>query len=109
MAAFNDYCIVCEKLLDGPDIYCSDACRQRDTVGKVRALTEPLLKSPLIPAQKDEPSELDELNLPVCETLVVPRHMGHFEELYPMSEASDEQTAADNYKLWLEKYKLLLG
>lgn len=109
MAAFNDYCIVCEKLLDGSDIYCSDTCRQRDTVGKVRALSEPLLKSPLIPAQKDEPTELDELSLPVCETLVVPRNMGHLDFIFPNKESVEEETAADNYKLWVEKYKLLMG
>lgn len=107
MSVFNDYCIVCEKLLDGSNVYCSDDCRRRDTVGKVRTLSEPLLKSPLIAAQKDEP-EIYELSLPVCEKLADPS-MDHFEHSFPIKETSEERAAADNYKLWLEKYKLLMG
>ncbi|KAH7588556.1 hypothetical protein AO441_000851 [Nakaseomyces glabratus] len=106
MAAFNDYCAVCEKLLDGLDIYCSEECKHLDEAFRDDAepTIDPLLKSPLLYAQSGiDHEDMDDLELPASDSLQVPRTMGRLRNLCPIQEVcNDEKAAAQNYRLWLQ-------
>ncbi|AAS53841.1 AFR470Cp [Eremothecium gossypii ATCC 10895] len=69
MSAFNDYCIICEELIQsaasGQDkLYCSEACRSRDARIYVEAQepsgTGALLRAPALGAEDQPRAELEE-------------------------------------------------
>lgn len=49
MSAFNDYCLVCENLVNNCSAYCSDTCRQADQMNQYHHLSM-VHESPLLSA-----------------------------------------------------------
>ena len=116
MSAFNDFCVVCDRLIDGPSrLYCSEACCHRDTGNERRkSVVESLVATPqLCPLDMDaedaEDSEDDE-SFELDYTSTVPTSLssphafdkdkqGGYFSLVP--DAVFDHTAEDNYKLWL--------
>ncbi|SCW04397.1 LAFE_0H12618g1_1 [Lachancea fermentati] len=114
MSAFNDYCIVCDRLIEGSEkLYCSASCRINDTrTGRRRSEVESLISTPqLCPLDLDtdetdseeEPFELD-YSTTVPTRLSSPRFMAKEQQDGYLSFASDmtlDRIAERNYKLWL--------
>lgn len=48
MSAFNDYCIVCEKLCSNHSVYCSDECKLHDNDSHFNFDNAPQLISPVL-------------------------------------------------------------
>ena len=54
MSAFNDYCIVCEKICTNHAVYCSDECKLRDTRSHFQFNNNvPQLISPVLQPRQD--------------------------------------------------------
>lgn len=117
MSAFNDFCIVCERLIDGSSrLYCSQACCERDTsAGRRKSVVESLVATPqLCPLDMDaEDSDDDEdffeldYTSTVPTTLSSPRAFAKEQQGGYFSLARDvvfDHTAENNYKLWLNAH-----
>ncbi|SCU98240.1 LADA_0H11562g1_1 [Lachancea dasiensis] len=114
MSAFNDYCVVCQRLIDGSStLYCSQACCGRDVGSERRkSVVESLVATPqLCPVDFEAGNDSEDEDLPdldynatVPTTLSSPRAIekggqdGYFSLV---SEMYLDHTAEDNYKLWL--------
>ncbi|SCV00084.1 LANO_0F05116g1_1 [Lachancea nothofagi CBS 11611] len=114
MSAFNDFCVVCERLIDGPSrLYCSESCCQHDENSKRRkSVVESLVATPqLCPMDFDAGNDSEEDDLleldytaTVPTTLSSPRQFEkqqHDSYFSLASEVCFDHTAEDNYKLWL--------
>ncbi|CDR44573.1 CYFA0S15e00188g1_1 [Cyberlindnera fabianii] len=53
MSAFDDYCIVCEKLCTGASAYCSEECKLQDTHTHFTINNAPQLISPMLQPRQD--------------------------------------------------------
>ncbi|KAH3688185.1 hypothetical protein WICPIJ_000827 [Wickerhamomyces pijperi] len=53
MSAFNDYCIVCEKLCSSHSVYCSDVCKLKDNDSHFNFHNAPQLISPVLQPRAD--------------------------------------------------------
>ncbi|SCV02595.1 LAME_0H03158g1_1 [Lachancea meyersii CBS 8951] len=115
MSAFHDYCVVCEKLIEGPSrLYCSHTCCRHDISAKRRkSEVENLVATPqLCPvdleascdSEDDELSEID-YTATVPTTLSSPQLTGKEPSIDGYFSLSAElfldHTAEDNYRLWL--------
>lgn len=63
MSAFNDYCIVCEKLCASQSAYCSEECKLKDNKSHFNFNNVPQLISPALQPRTDsqqQPIETDE-------------------------------------------------
>ena len=52
-AAFNDYCIVCEKLCPPNSVYCCEECKQKDQHAHFHFANAPQLISPALQPRSD--------------------------------------------------------
>lgn len=58
MSAFNDYCLVCEKICTGRSVYCSDECKNQDTQSHFEFSNAPQLISPVLQPRQDSIASL---------------------------------------------------
>ncbi|SCU89274.1 LAFA_0E17018g1_1 [Lachancea sp. 'fantastica'] len=117
MSAFNDYCVVCETLIQDTTsrLYCSASCCQHDLSSKRRkSAVEELVATPqLCPldleancdSEDEELSDLDYMAT-VPTTVSTPRSAHQKEVALDgyfslASEPSLDHTAENNYRLWL--------
>ncbi|SCV04150.1 LAMI_0H13806g1_1 [Lachancea mirantina] len=113
MTAFNDYCIVCQRLVERTgNLYCSSECRSHDTTtGRRKSVVESLVSTPqLCPLDVGaddvaEPETRDEAHFRLDYESMVPTLLSlpRSESYRPRGSelASFDHVAEDNYKLWL--------
>lgn len=115
MAAFNNYCSNCDKLIpsDNPnseDLYCSEDCKVHDqhiiesNTVENQMLNDAILKSPLLLPMQDEFNTFDNdrysnnSDLPIYRNINIP--FSYNKDSIALSILNDNM-AENYYKLWL--------